>query len=600
MHRNLGSYLDTLGQEGELVEVDVAVDPHLEAPEIHRRVIASGGPAIIFRNPTGARFPLAMNLFGSGRRVELAFGDSGQQFLRRLVHLAETMVPPTLGKLWGARDVVGKLLKVGMRRGKSGPVIEIDDPALTLDDLPVVTCWPEDGGPFITLPLVYTENPADRRHNLGIYRLQQYDPQHLGLHFQIHKGSGYHLLEAEKRGEDLPVTCFLGGSPAMIASAVAPLPENVGELLLASLLQGSPLRLVERDDFPHPLVAECEFAICGRALAGERRAEGPFGDHYGYYSLRHDYPVMEVERIFHRRGAIYPATVVGKPRQEDFFLGDFLQELLSPLFPLVMPTVRALWSYGETGYHSLAAAVVKDRYRREAIVSAFRILGEGQLSLTKFLLLTDGDVDLRNFRQVLEYILARADFATDLHVLGCTSFDTLDYTSPTVNEGSKGFLLGLGEAIRDLPDAFEGELPRGFDRAEVYCRGCLVVEGPSVASETDAPGRLLESPAIANWPLVVLVDDARAATRTDARFLWTTFTRFEPAADIHGAASEVIRNHIAYQPPVLIDARLRDGFPDELFCDEETAALVDGRWREYFPAGGVEMGDSDSGHLDAG
>lgn len=598
MHRNLKSYLETLAREGELVEVEAAVDPRLEAPEIHRRVIAAGGPAVLFLNPKGASFPLAMNLFGSARRVELAFGDSGQKFLRRLVHLAETMVPPTLGKLWGARDVAGTLLKVGMRRRSNGAVIEIDDSTAGLDEMPVVTSWSEDGGPFITWPLVYTESPEDGRHNLGIYRMQRYDSRHLGLHFQIHKGSGYHLMAAEERGEDLPVTCFLGGPPAMIASAVAPLPENVGELLLASLLQGSRLDLVDHPDSPHPLVSECEFAICGRALAGVRWPEGPFGDHYGYYSLRHDYPVMEVDRIFCRKGAIYPATVVGKPRQEDFFLGDFLQELLSPLFPLVMPTVRDLWSYGETGYHSLAAAVVKDRYRREAVVSAFRILGEGQLSLTKFLLLTDGNVDLRNFRQVLEHILARADFATDLHVIGCTSFDTLDYASPTVNEGSKGFLLGLGDAIRDLPDSFSGELPNGFDRAEVYCRGCLVVEGPSASAEGDAHQRLLESDALAPWPLVVLVDDARAATATDARFLWTTFTRFEPAADIHGASREVVRNHIAYQPPLLIDARLREGFPDELFCDEETATLVEHRWKEYFPGGAVDMGDSDSGHLD--
>lgn len=598
MHRNLGSFLDQLRRSGDLVEVDAPVDPRLEVAEIHRRVIAGGGPAILFRNPIGSQFPLVTNLFGTQRRVEMGFGDHGQKFLRRLVHLAETMMPPTLDKLWGARDVASTLLKVGMKRRAGGAVLEHQDPQLDLKDLPIITSWPEDGGPFITLPLVYTEHPVDGRHNLGMYRMQRHDSSHLGLHFQIHKGSGYHLMEAERLKKPLPVTCFLGGPPALIASAVAPLPENIGELLLASLLQRAPVRLSEVPGQPLPFISECEFAIHGTSITGQRWPEGPFGDHYGYYSLKHDYPVMKVNGITHRQGAIYPATVVGKPRQEDFFLGDFLQDLLSPLFPLVMPTVRDLWSYGETGYHSLGAAIVTDRYPREAMVSAFRILGEGQLSLTKFLLLTDGGVDLKDFRATLEHILARADFTTDLHIISCTSMDTLDYAGPSVNEGSKGFLLGLGDPIRDLPRVFEGPLPDGFTRAEVFCAGCLVVEGPSHAKQPDAANRCLAAGALENWPLVILVDDAVAATRSVARFLWNTFTRFEPAADIYSRQSEVVRNHVAHHPPIAIDARMKSGYPDELLCDPDTARVVDNRWREYFPGATVEMGDSDAGHLD--
>ncbi|MGE4603116.1 MAG: UbiD family decarboxylase [Planctomycetota bacterium] len=600
MQRNLGGYLEDLRSADDLVEIDVPVDPHLEVAEIHRRVIAAEGPALLFRNPIGSRFPLVTNLFGAQRRVQIGFGDHGQQFLERLVHLAETMMPPTLAKFWGARDVAKTLLRVGLKTRSHGPVLEVQDPRMTLDDLPITTSWSGDGGPFITLPLTYTEHPRDHRHNLGIYRLQKHDPDHLGLHFQIHKGSGYHLWEAERLGKEFPVTCLLGGSPALIASAVAPLPENVGELLLASLLQGGPLKMARSGAMAHPVVAECEFAIQGIALPGERWPEGPFGDHYGYYSLQHDYPVMKISSISHRHDAIFPATVVGKPRQEDFYLGDFLQQLLSPLFPLVMPTVKQLWSYGETGYHSLAAAVIRDRYSREAMVSAFRILGEGQLSLTKFLLLTDGDVDLRDFRATLEYVLARANFTTDLHVISCTSMDTLDYTGPLVNEGSKGFLLGLGEAIRDLPDEFVGKLPPGFDRAEVFCRGCLVVEGPAHEAQPDAADRLLEESSLEPWPLVVLLDDAASATRSVTRFLWTTFTRFEPAADIHSRNSEVVRNHVAHHPPIVIDARMKAGYPEELFCDPDTSALVDGRWKEYFGGRNVEMGDSDGGHLDRG
>ncbi len=337
----------------------------------------------------------------------------------------------------------------------------------------------------------------------------------------------------------------------------------------------------------------------GKVPPRERRPEGPFGDHYGYYSLRHDYPVFQVERIAHRRDAIYPATVVGKPRQEDFFIGDLLQELLSPLFPLVMPAVEGLWSYGETGYHSLAAAVVKQRYKRESMVSAFRILGEGQLSLTKFLLLTDRPVDLKDFRATLTHILERTRPETDLYVFSNLSMDTLDYTGPAVNEGSKGVWLGLGDPVRELPREFSAvEVPAGVTDVRVFCPGCLVVGGPSYGDDPGAAARVVAHPAFAAWPLLVLTDEPRRAAASAMNFLWTTFTRFEPAADLHAAGVEVIRNHVSYRPPILIDARLKPGFPSELSCDEETAAAVTRRWKEYFPSGKVEMGDAESAHLD--
>ncbi|MEE8143222.1 MAG: UbiD family decarboxylase, partial [Planctomycetota bacterium] len=461
MIKNLRQFLEVLRREGELVEVDASVDPHLEIAEVHRRVIAAGGPALLFRHPKGAGMPVVTNLFGTRRRVELAFGNGPQVFIERLVHLAETLVPPSLSKLWQARGIGWQFLRLGLGRRRSGPVNEVVDRNPNLKELPIITCWSGDGGPFITLGLVYTEHPVDRRHNLGIYRMQRHDERRLGMHWQIGKGGGFHYHAAEEQGEPLPVTVLLGGPPALMVSALAPLPENVGELLLASLLMGGRLPRVHSSVSPHPIVAETELALVGHVSPGERFPEGPFGDHYGYYSLRHDYPVFHLETLLRRSDAIYPATVVGKPRQEDFYLGDFLQELLSPLFPLVMPAVRDLWSYGETGYHSLAAAKVRDRYPREAMMSAFRILGEGQLSLTKFLLVTDGDVNLRDFRALLEHILARVEWERDLFIFSCISMDTLDYNGPQVNEGSKGVLLGMGEAQRDLPAEFQGTLPVG-------------------------------------------------------------------------------------------------------------------------------------------
>ncbi|HEX5107355.1 MAG TPA: UbiD family decarboxylase [Vicinamibacterales bacterium] len=595
---DLRSFIDRLRRDGDLVTVDAPVDPRLEVAEIHRRVIAAGGPALLFTNVARSRFRLATNLFGTARRAELAFGERPLRLIRRLVELAETALPPTPSTLWGARDVAREAFRIGMRSVSAGPVTESVSVELGLGEVPAITSWPEDAGPFITLPLVYTAHPTRHGHNLGMYRMQVHDARTAGMHWQIGKGGGFHYAVAEASGSALPATVFLGGPPALILSAIAPLPENVPELMLASLIAGERLPQV-RGHGAHPLIANAEFALIGRVPPRLRRPEGPFGDHYGYYSLQHDYPVFEVERIAHRHDAIFPATVVGKPRQEDFFIGDLLQELLSPLFPLVMPAVERLWSYGETGYHSLSAAVVKQRYKREAIASAFRILGEGQLSLTKFLLVTDSAVDLRSFRATLEHVLARTNSETDLYVFSNLSMDTLDYTGPAVNEGSKGVWLGLGDPIRELPRQFmPASLPRGVTDVKVFCGGCLVAQAPAYVAEPGAALRLAADPAFSGWPLVVLTDDAARAARSEMNFLWTTFTRFEPGADIASASQRLVRNHIAHTAPIVIDARVKPTYPRELVCDEETAALVTRRWKEYFPSGSVAMGDSYRAHLD--
>ena len=594
---DLRSFIDRLRRDNDIVTVEVPVDRHLEVAEIHRRVIAAGGPALLFTNVVGSPFRLATNLFGTARRAELAFGERPLRLIRRVVELAETLLPPSPAKLWNARDVGIELLKVGTRKVSTGPVVENVTSDVDLNRLPVITCWPEDGGPFVTLPLVYTQHPDRPGHNLGMYRMHVYDGRTSGMHWQIGKGGGFHYAAAEARGATLPATVFLGGPPALILAAIAPLPENVPELMLGSLIAGERLPQVHGHG-PHPLIANAEFALIGEVPPRLRHAEGPFGDHYGYYSLQHDYPVFEVRRMAHRTDAIYPATVVGKPRQEDFFIGDLLQELLSPLFPLVMPAVERLWSYGETGYHSLAAAVVKQRYGREAMASAFRILGEGQLSLTKFLLLTDRHIDLRNFKATLEHLLARQHPETDLYVFSNLSMDTLDYTGPAVNQGSKGVWLGLGDPVRDLPRQFNGTPERGITEVRVFCAGCLIVGAASRRDDPDAASRVARDPAFRDWPLLVLTEEADRAAASSMNFLWTTFTRFEPAADIHAAERRIVRNHIAYSGPIVIDARLKPDFPKELVADEETARTVTARWNQYFPGRKVEMGDSTRAHLD--
>jgi UbiD family decarboxylase len=601
--RNLRAFLELLGREGELATVRAEVDPDLELAEIHRRVIASGGPALCFERVRGSPWPVVTNLFGTRRRVELAFGPRPRDLVQRAAQLPEQLLPPSLGRLWRERRLLLDLARLGTRAARSAPVTELVEAPPRLTRLPAIKTWPRDGGRFLTLPLVLTRRPGGATTNLGLYRMQVFDDASTGMHFQIGKGGGFHLAEAEARGVALPAVVHLGGPPAAILAAIAPLPENVPELVLASLALGEKLAVTVHELSPLPIVAEAEFALLGEVQAGVRRPEGPFGDHYGYYSETHDYPVFTCRALCSRRNAVLPATVVGKPRQEDFFLGDFLQELLAPLFPLVMPGVRDLWSYGETGYHSLAAAVVRERYKREAMASAFRILGEGQLALTKFLLVLDGGVELRDFRAVLQHVLARADLRTDLFVFANLAMDSLDYAGPRVNEGSKGCLLGLGEPIRRLP----AELARGpaapVRRARVFCPGCLVVDGPSHAADPGAAALVARDPALAEWPLVVLSDDAERAARSTANFLWTTFTRFDPARDLHAARVELVHHHAAMTPPLVLDARLKAGYPAELACDPETALRVGHRWNEYFPAGAgprgrVEMGDSERAHLD--
>ncbi|MCP1307560.1 UbiD family decarboxylase [Paenibacillus tyrfis] len=581
---NLRSFLEALRKENQLKVISAPVDPNLELAEIHRRVIDEQGPALLFTNVKGASFPVVTNLFGTSRRVDLAFGPRPEQLMKDIIAAKDTLLPPTPKAVWDQRQLLLDLLKVGTKNVSSdaAPVLQQCKTEAPLAGLPVLTSWQEDGGPFVTLPLVYTEHPENGHHNLGMYRMQVYDDRTTGMHWQIHKGGGFHYHEAEKRGQALPVTVFLGGPPALIASAIAPVPEHLPELLLTSLIMGQKLPLVADPNGGHRLVAEAEFAIRGSVAPHVRRPEGPFGDHYGYYSLTHDFPVFNVSHMWHRKDAIYPATIVGKPRQEDYYLGEFLQKLLSPAFPMAMPGVKDLWTYAETGFHALAAAIVRESYSREAIVSAFRILGEGQLSLTKFLMVTDRELDLERFPTLLETVLERFDPLQDLYVFGNTSHDTLDYTGDRLNHGSKAVLVGVGEPKRELPAVYMGgELP-GISAAAVYCRGCLVVSGASYADDPGLANRLVEEAGdrLAQWPLVIVADETSIAGDQTA-FLWTVFTRFNPAADIY-ARTQVKRHHIGYELPLVIDARMKPGYPDELFPREDIVKLVDSRWSEYF------------------
>ncbi len=583
MHKNLRSFIETLRRENEIVEIEAEVDPYLEIAEIHRRVIEAQGKALLFKNVKNSKFPVITNLFGTVKRIELAFTKRPQEFVRTAVEMVDVLLPPKPRELWKYRQMGIDALKLGTREVKNAPVLQRFSREPKLTEIPLLQLWHEDGGHFVTLPLVYTESLKSGKHNLGMYRVQRYDDTKTGIHWQIGKGGGFHHYEAEQMNRPLPVNITLGGPPAMILAAIAPLPEDVPELMLASLLANGKIETAKN---PLPgglrLIAEAEFIFAGKVMPQQRRPEGPFGDHYGYYSLVHDYPVFECEAIFHRKDAIYPATVVGKPRQEDYYIGDYLQALLSPLFPLVMPAVLDLWSYGETGFHSLAAAVVKERYSREALSAGFRILGEGQLSLTKFLLLTDKPQDLRDFRSVFEYILERVEWASDFFIFDRTSFDTLDYASGKINHGSKAMLVGVGERKRELRREFHGALPAGIKKAKVFCGGCLVLEADNYESDHDLGKRIAESSQFDDFQMVVLHDSIKFAEAAD-QFLWATWTRFNPSTDIYAKSLTVANNHISYQNPLVIDARMKPWYPKEVEVRPDIERLVSGRWRDYFP-----------------
>ena len=589
---NLRQLIELFRREKEIVDIYEPVDPNLEIAEIHRCVAAADGPALFFHNVKGSNFPVVTNLFGSHRRVALCFGPHPEKILGGLISL---MHNPSAKGLWKSRSLLARARHAGTKKVRQGHIKEHQMNPVDMQKLPMLKSWPEDGGHFVTLPLVYTEPAGGGPANLGMYRIQRFNSRQAGLHFQIGKGAGFHYKSAEEANQNLDVNIFIGGAPALILSAIAPLPENLSELLIAGFLQKGRIHVTNCPENDYPLIAECEFALVGKSPPHKRRLEGPFGDHYGYYSLAHEFPYFECEAIYHRKRAIYPATVVGKPFQEDYYIGDYLQKLLSPLFPLVMPAIKSLWSYGATGYHSLSAAVVNERYARESITSAFRILGEGQLSLTKFLLITDQSVDLQNFTLVLQTILERLDPRKDLFIFSNLCLDTLDYTGPKLNEGSRGVMVGVGPKVRNLCQEAPSQLPDAIKRAALFCPGCLVCEAPPYSQQPDLK-KHLEHPDFSRYPLVVFVDDLSKALKNEASFMWTVFTRFEPAADIFGRDPEVVRHHICYHFPICIDARMKPSYPDELVADDATRLLVKERWSKYFSKP-VEMGDSINAHI---
>jgi 4-hydroxy-3-polyprenylbenzoate decarboxylase len=596
-YRTLLSCVNDLERSGQLVRIEQEIDPYLEAAEIHRRVFAAGGPAVLFANVKGCSFPMVSNLFGTMDRVRYIFRDTLHS-VRRLVEIksdpSSAMRRP-LAQL-GLLPTLWHMLPKAVR---SGAAMKHQT---RISQLPQLQSWPDDGGAFITLPQVLTEDP-DRpgltHTNLGMYRVQlsggQYQPdRQIGLHYQIHRGIGVHHAAALARGEDLHVSIFVGGSPAMSVAAVMPLPEGLSELSFAGALAGHRIRMIVGAGHA-PIYAEADFCITGVIERGVKLPEGPFGDHLGYYSLAHEYPVLRVENVFHRPGAIWPFTVVGRPPQEDTMFGELIHEITGPAIPSVIPGVHAVHAVDAAGVHPLLLAIGSERYTpynerrqpQELLTTANAILGQGQLSLAKYLWIVahedDPNLDIHDIPAFFAHVLRRVDWTRDLHFQTRTTIDTLDYSGDAINEGSKLVIAAVGPIVRELPTSIESpRLPAGFGPARVCLPGIVAISSPKFSGDSRSDKDIDQFCAaigsddpLRKFPLWVIVDDAEFASRTLNNFLWTTFTRSNPATDVYGIESFIEHKHWGCRGPLVIDARSKPHHAPPLVEDPDVTRRVD-------------------------
>ncbi|MEI6770524.1 MAG: UbiD family decarboxylase, partial [Planctomycetota bacterium] len=581
-YRNLRQCVTDLEKHKHLIRIDIEVDPHLEAAAIHRRVFQANGPAIFFTNVKNSKFPMVSNLFGNIARAKFIF--------RHQLATVEAMV--------ACKAYPEKVLKTPLRWPKvlsglwnSLPRIVRRAPLLEnqtlISKLPQLVCWPKDGGAFVTLPQVHTEDvdsPGWRFSNIGMYRIQlsgnQYKTdEEVGLHYQLHRGIGVHHSKAINKNKPFRVAISVGGPPSLAVAAVMPLPEGMPEICFAGALGGRRMDLVK---FPMPspdirpilLPAEADFCIVGVVDPTRLLPEGPFGDHLGYYSLAHDFPVMKVEAVYHRTNAIWPFTVVGRPPQEDTAFGDLIHELTGPILPTVIPGIHAVNAVDAAGVHPLLLAIGSERYTpynalvrpQELLTAANAILGQGQLSLAKFLLIIakedNPELDIKDIPLFFRHLLERIDFSNDLHFHTRTTIDTLDYSGSGLNLGSKVVFAAAGPVRRTLPTTIPEKLnlPNGFDAPRVCLPGILAIKSPPFLSPQNQDALYFcdafnPSDTINQFPMILLVDDSDFASACERNFLWTVFTKTNPAKDIHGIASVINDKHWGCIGSLVIDAR---------------------------------------------
>ena len=583
---NLRTFIHELEQRGELVRIKEEVDPNQEITIIQHRVLATGGPALLFENVKGSPYRLVSNLYGTPERVQRVFGDrKPAEIGEELATLKDKMMPPTLSKIWNHRRTIKTVLNMRMKTVRSGPILESLHEPPNLQQLPVLKCWPLDGGDFFTLPLVHTADPETGGGNLGMYRMQRYDNASTGMHWQIEKGGGFHFKQAVALGQSLPISVALGGPPALTLSAITPLPEGVDERMFAALILGKPLEVLHRKTTGHRISSQVEFLIEGRVTAGDVRREGPFGDHLGHYSHSADFPVFRVDRVLSRKDAIYPATVVGKPPQEDFYIGNALQELCIPFLKMLRPAVVDLWSYAESGFHPLAAMAVKQRYGRESLKHAFGILGEGQLSLTKVLIVCDDGVDVRDFYALSRALREHLNPLDGLHLMAPTAQDTLDFTGSAINFGSRLILLanqGKDTPLRPAPPPppKPTEVHPGIRELRAFGEGVLMLQVSKGWNREEIQKSLQNHPVTKQYVLHVAVSED-VDIHDDMMALWGWFTRFDPYLDIHPFRRELYGNKLIMHFPLFIDATWKEGYRLPVEFDPTIEQRVEENWSRY-------------------
>lgn len=596
-YKTLEHCVDDLRKHGHLITINDEVDAELEAAEIHRRVFQSGGPAILFNNVKNCQFRMVSNLFGTLERARFIFRDT-LPIVKKLVSL-KLDPSAALKRPWRHLKTPFQAMRMVPRKKKKGAVLERQ---CSISDLPQLKSWPDDGGAFVTLPQVYThhpESPGMKYSNLGMYRVQisggEYKKdQEVGLHYQIHRGIGIHHEAATRLGQPLDVNIFIGGTPAMSVAAVMPLPESMSELIFAGALAGHRIPMVQSAS-TIPIYGNADFCIQGQIIDGITKSEGPFGDHLGYYSLQHDFPVLKVTHVYHRKNAIWPFTVVGRPPQEDTRFGELIHEITGPVIPSVLPGVKAVHAVDIGGVHPLLLATGSERYTpyqtidkpQELLTQANAILGQGQLSLAKYLWIIDDPcdaIDIHDIPMFLRFALSRVDWTRDLHFQTNTTIDTLDYSGDDINQGSKLVIAAAGPAIRELPAEvpLDLNLPSGYQNPTVIIPGILVIQGPSWAPSSNPSIPTIQAfcdeftaqSPINQFPLVVVID-SNDSSNSVRDLIWTMVTKSNPAADIGGIAPFTVKKHWGCKGSLVIDARQKEHHAPPLIPDSKTCKRID-------------------------
>ncbi len=595
-YNSLRACLLDLEKHGQLRRIKTEVDPDLEMPEIHRRVYEAQGPALWFENVKGSPFSAASNIYGTFERTEFIFRDT----IPKVQKVIELKADPArlmqnFSRYLGAPFTALSALPMKSRLG-----IPVTYGETTIDQLPQVKSWPMDGGAFVTLPQVCTLPPNSSnimQSNLGMYRIQLTGNDYklnreVGLHYQLHRGIGVHHTQYNATDEPFKASIFVGGPPSHAFCAIMPLPEGLSELTFAGMLGGRRFRYALRDGWV--LSSDADFCITGTIRKNTKKPEGPFGDHLGYYSLQHDFPVMDVDKVYYRKDAIWHFTVVGRPPQEDSSFGYLIHKMVELLTPQEFPGVSEINAVDAAGVHPLLLAIGSERYMpfrevkpEEILAQANRILGSGQTSLAKFLFIAakrdHRNLNAHDIPHFFQHVLERVDWRRDLHFHTKTTIDTLDYSGSGWNAGSKVVVACCGPQLRelssDLPRDFN--LPDGFKNPQFWQPGVLLLEAPafkdykSAEEEAEQICEHLLHFDLEKIPLVILVDDADFTAARVNNFVWVTFTRSNPSHDIYGVRSFQRKKHWGCEGALVIDSRIKDHHAPVLETDPAVTAKVD-------------------------